>query len=203
MNEEDDAVAHGEYRYVEDLCRIISRHCCDVLTIICLPRECSTMRKMIFENMGTCSFVEAKNKWYKFRFTNTSEYDNLLAAMKTYSETPVSDPKYEEAANTLRTQAMKYIEKKGGMLKEAVRSEGETRREIALLALSTVDPAEAHKIVEAANASKKSSNKISLDELAERAGIGKRKESKKEASVKDVEIKGRISERPKANRPKL
>lgn len=62
-NEEQDIdVVSGSLDYLEDMCRIIRRHCCDVLTIIQLPRECRRIRMMIFEYMGDCSFVEIKEE---------------------------------------------------------------------------------------------------------------------------------------------
>ena len=61
-DEEDNDLAHGEYNFIEDLCSIIRRHCCDVLTIICLPRECKKLRSMIFEHMGNSTFVEIKEE---------------------------------------------------------------------------------------------------------------------------------------------
>lgn len=61
-DEEGDDLAHGEYFFIEDICSIIRRHCCDVLTIICLPRECKSLRNMIFEHMGNSTFVEIQEE---------------------------------------------------------------------------------------------------------------------------------------------
>lgn len=58
--EDDDDLAHGEYSFMEDLCSIIKRHCCDVLTVLCLPRECKNLKAKIFENTEKCTFVEIK-----------------------------------------------------------------------------------------------------------------------------------------------
>ncbi len=59
---EEDDLAHGEYSYIEDLCKIIRRHCRDVLTILCLPRECTRIKNMLYEHMGNSTFVEIKEK---------------------------------------------------------------------------------------------------------------------------------------------
>ncbi|MBE5860916.1 MAG: hypothetical protein E7301_12470 [Butyrivibrio sp.] len=149
----------------------------------------------------------ATKKWYKFQFINTSEFDQLLKALKTYSEISVTDEGYEKAAEELKKKAKKYIEEKGGMLKEGVRSESEARREIALLALSTVDPEEAQKIVEIANKSKKRKHKIELDALIEKTGIGFSKDSKYTKFVADKvnvsESKVKTMEDVKLQRPAL
>ena len=52
----------GSIYYLDEVCKIIRRHCCDVLTIIQLPRECTAFRMRIFENIGDCTFVEIKEE---------------------------------------------------------------------------------------------------------------------------------------------
>ncbi len=59
---EDDDMAHGEFHYLDVLCEIIRRHCSNVLTIICLPRECTLLKRMIYENTGNCTFVEIREE---------------------------------------------------------------------------------------------------------------------------------------------
>ena len=59
---DDDDVAHAEYGFLEELCSIIRHHCCDVLTIMCLPRECTNLRHNIFEHMANSTFVEIKEE---------------------------------------------------------------------------------------------------------------------------------------------
>ena len=61
INEDDDR-ADGSFYVIEEVCKIIRRHCCDVLTIIQLPRECSKLKEKIFENVGNCTFVEIKEE---------------------------------------------------------------------------------------------------------------------------------------------
>ena len=58
----DEDIAHAEYNYIPELCRIINRHCCDVLTIICLPRECKNLKRKIFENTSNRTFIEIKEE---------------------------------------------------------------------------------------------------------------------------------------------
>ncbi len=58
----DDDRADGSLYFLEELCKIIRRHCCDVLTIIQLPRECTALRMKIFETIGDCTFVEIKEE---------------------------------------------------------------------------------------------------------------------------------------------
>ena len=60
-NDESD-IAHGDYSFVEDLCKIIRKYSRGVLTIICMPRECKNIRMSIFEHTGNCTFVEIKEK---------------------------------------------------------------------------------------------------------------------------------------------
>ncbi len=58
----DDDRADGSLYFLEDLCKIMRRYCCDVLTIVQLPRECTALRMKIFENIGDCTFVEIKEE---------------------------------------------------------------------------------------------------------------------------------------------
>ena len=58
----DGEVMAGDYSFLDELCSIIQRHCCDVLSVICLPRECKNIKMMIYENMGNASFVEIKEE---------------------------------------------------------------------------------------------------------------------------------------------
>ncbi len=57
---EESNIAEGSYYYIEDLCRIIKGHCRDVLTIICLPKECQRLKQKLLENLGGFTFVEIK-----------------------------------------------------------------------------------------------------------------------------------------------
>ena len=56
---EDDYAACGR-ETVEVLCETMKKHCNQVLTIFCLPRECTTSKTLFYENLGNTSFVELK-----------------------------------------------------------------------------------------------------------------------------------------------
>ena len=57
---EDDGCAGGERETVENICEMAKRYRNDVLTIICLPRECKKVKSIFLENLGTMTFVEVK-----------------------------------------------------------------------------------------------------------------------------------------------
>ena len=63
MDDNDTDELSGNFYYLENLCKIIKCFCLEVLTIICLPKECTTLRMKIFENIGNCSFVEIKEEF--------------------------------------------------------------------------------------------------------------------------------------------
>ena len=58
----DDDRADASLYFLEEICKIIRRYCCDVLTIVQLPRESTALRMKIFENIGDCTFVEIKEE---------------------------------------------------------------------------------------------------------------------------------------------
>lgn len=41
---------------------IIKKHCRDVLTIVCFPKECTKLKKMLYEYVGNVAFVELKEE---------------------------------------------------------------------------------------------------------------------------------------------
>ena len=57
---EDDGRAGGERETVENICEMVKRYRNDVLTIICLPRECKKVKSIFLENLGTMTFVEVR-----------------------------------------------------------------------------------------------------------------------------------------------
>ena len=57
---EDDGRAGGERETIENICEMAKRYRNDVLTIICLPRECKKVKSIFLENLGTMTFVEIK-----------------------------------------------------------------------------------------------------------------------------------------------
>lgn len=45
---------------IEKICRKMKKYRNDVLTIFCLPRECKTIKKYIFENIGNTTMIEIR-----------------------------------------------------------------------------------------------------------------------------------------------
>lgn len=56
---EDDYATCGR-ETVEVLCKTMKKYCNQVLTIFCLPRECTISKALFYENLGNTSFVELK-----------------------------------------------------------------------------------------------------------------------------------------------
>ncbi len=57
---EDERMAGGERDTIEKICEVAKRHRNQVLTIICLPRECKSAKAIFYENLGTMAFVEVR-----------------------------------------------------------------------------------------------------------------------------------------------
>ncbi|MBR5123692.1 MAG: AAA family ATPase [Clostridia bacterium] len=62
---EEDARAGGERETIENICEMAHRFRNEVLTIICLPRECKKVKSIFFEHLGTMAFVEIKEDFIK------------------------------------------------------------------------------------------------------------------------------------------
>ena len=62
---EDDGRAGGERDTIENICAVAKRYRNEVLTVICLPRECKKVKADFYENLGTMSFVEIKEDFIK------------------------------------------------------------------------------------------------------------------------------------------
>lgn len=62
---EEDGRVGGERDTIENICEMAKRYRNEVLTIICLPRECKKVKSVFFENLGTMSFVEIKEDFIK------------------------------------------------------------------------------------------------------------------------------------------
>ena len=62
---EDDGRAGGERDTIENICAMAKRYRNEVLTVICLPRECKKVKAVFYENLGTMSFVEIKEDFIK------------------------------------------------------------------------------------------------------------------------------------------
>ena len=57
---EDEGFAGGERDTIERICEIARQHRNQVLTIVCLPRECKKAKALFYENLGSMAFVEIR-----------------------------------------------------------------------------------------------------------------------------------------------
>ena len=55
---EDNGFASSERDTIENICEVARRYRNQVLTVICLPRECKKAKALFYENLGTMTFVE-------------------------------------------------------------------------------------------------------------------------------------------------
>lgn len=60
---EEESVASSERDTIEGLCSVAKRHRNQVLTIICLPRECKSAKNIFYENLETMTFVEIREDY--------------------------------------------------------------------------------------------------------------------------------------------
>ncbi len=60
---EDDGRALCESETVERICEVARRYRNQVLTVFCLPRECTKTKDLFYENLGTVSLVELKEEF--------------------------------------------------------------------------------------------------------------------------------------------
>ncbi len=59
---EDDHAGCGRDT-IEVLCDVMKKYCNQVLTVFCLPRECTASRDIFYENLGNTSIVELKEEF--------------------------------------------------------------------------------------------------------------------------------------------
>ena len=55
--------ANGSRETIETLCETMKRYCHQVLTVFCLPRECTKCKDIFYENLGNTSFIELKEEF--------------------------------------------------------------------------------------------------------------------------------------------
>lgn len=60
---EETVFANCERETIEKLCDAAKKYRNQVLTILCLPRECKKSKALFYENFGTISFVEIEEKF--------------------------------------------------------------------------------------------------------------------------------------------
>lgn len=75
-NADDDNV-DGARETIERLCTAMKKHRNSVLTIFCLPRECTKAKDVFEENTGTVSFVELKEEFVSG--TRAEDFLKMLA----------------------------------------------------------------------------------------------------------------------------
>ena len=61
-SDENEYANHGR-AMIEFLCEIMKKYCNQVLTVFCLPRECTKSKDIFYANLGGTSFVELKEEF--------------------------------------------------------------------------------------------------------------------------------------------
>lgn len=74
---DDEDAADGICDTIEKLCSYIKKYRHQVLTILCLPRECTKLKELFYESLGTVSFVELKEEFLEGE--QAGDYLKLLA----------------------------------------------------------------------------------------------------------------------------
>ena len=102
---EEDGCARGERETIENICEMARRYRNEVLTVICLPRECTKVKAIFFENLGSMSFVEIKEDFIKSEdacaFLTTLAKEKKIRADKKLFSSIESDKTY--LANELQS----------------------------------------------------------------------------------------------------
>lgn len=57
-DDDDDDVASASFEAIERLAECVQKYRNEVLTILCLPRECKRLKEVIYQNLGTVCLVE-------------------------------------------------------------------------------------------------------------------------------------------------
>ena len=61
----EDSHAGGERDTIENICEMAKRYRNEVLTILCLPRECKKVKALFYEQLGSMAFVEVRENFIK------------------------------------------------------------------------------------------------------------------------------------------
>lgn len=59
-NDDENDYASGGRELIENICEIMKKYRYNVLTVFCLPRECTKAKELFYENLGNTSIVELK-----------------------------------------------------------------------------------------------------------------------------------------------
>lgn len=70
---EENNFASGEQDTIEQICKIAKQHRNQVLTLLCLPRECNRAKAIFYENLGAMTFVEVRED-----YVNADQARNFL-----------------------------------------------------------------------------------------------------------------------------
>ncbi len=62
-DDSEDDRATGGRETIETLCEVMKKYGNQVLTVFCLPRECTRVRDIFYENLGNVSLVELKEEF--------------------------------------------------------------------------------------------------------------------------------------------
>lgn len=76
--EEDGDTADSSHETIERMCEALKKYRYSVLTIFCLPRECTKARDIFNEEAGSISFIELKEEFVSG--TRAEEFLKMLAA---------------------------------------------------------------------------------------------------------------------------
>ena len=59
----EDEHADAYRDVIEKMCRVMQKYKNQVLTVLCLPRECNNLKSILYENLGCSTFVEIKESF--------------------------------------------------------------------------------------------------------------------------------------------
>ena len=89
-SESDDSVS-GERDTIENICEMAKRYRNEVLTVLCLPRECKKVKASFYENFGSMSFIEIREDFIKSEdaasfLMSLAKENHISADKKLYSK---------------------------------------------------------------------------------------------------------------------
>ena len=73
---QEENTASAERDTIEQICEVVKAHRNQVLTVICLPRECKQAKSIFYENLGSMAFVEIRED-----FANIDRATTYLKAL--------------------------------------------------------------------------------------------------------------------------
>ena len=95
---ESDGSVSCERDTIENICEMAKRYRNEVLTVLCLPRECKKVKASFFENFGSMSFIEIREDFIKSEdagdFLSSLAKDNHISTDKKLYSKIESDKTY-------------------------------------------------------------------------------------------------------------